>query len=884
MQNQAVGRTSLCGLSDEEVLHSREQWGRNILPKTKRKSFIRAFISSFGDPVIKVLLIALAVNLIFLFKTADVFECIGVAASILLATLISTLSERSSEAAYERLAASASATPVRVIRNGRACEIATDEVVVGDIVSLCSGDEVPADGIIIDGSLSLNMSTMTGEGVDVQKTPSADSSLSPSSPSSLLRGCTVSSGEGYMKVSAVGAQTLLGGVSGELAPPERPSPLRERLSKLASQISRVGYVSAAAIALAFLFNIFIIDSSFDSEIILSKLRDTPYLISRLLDALTLALTVIVVAVPEGLPTMIAVVLSSNVKRMVSGGVLVKKAVGIEAAGSMNILFTDKTGTLTEGKMRVEGVVLPNSDSPLAPSCLSKYPTAERIYRLSAIYNTSSVLGEGGVLGGNFTDRAILLSISGAQVEDARVLEKIPFDSARKFSAVRLSIDGRSLCIYKGAGELLLPRVRRALIGTGAQVFDRYGFAETVRKSTSCGKRAVALAVCEGDRLLPDGRLPESLVLVCSVLLCDPVRSRAPQILSRLALGGIDVVMVTGDSRETATAVGIQSGLITHTRNLVLSSEEMGRMSDRELTEALPSLAIVARALPSDKSRLVRLATMSGRVVGMTGDGVNDAPALAAADVGFAMGSGSAVAKDAADIVILSDDLEGISNAVLYGRNIFKSIRKFIALQLIVNLSAVGISMIGPFIGVDSPITVVQMLWLNIIMDTLGGLAFAGEAAHPRIMREKPKQRSEPILNKYMIGKIIFLGLFTLLLSVFFLTSPNVRSHFAPSAGESHLLSGFFVFFIFAGIANCFAARSDRLWLFSGLSDNLPFILIIFFVATIQLLFVYIGHDVLRTVPLPPSELFYSMSLALTLLPAGTLYTLLWRAFGRKSGY
>jgi magnesium-transporting ATPase (P-type) len=343
-------------------------------------------------------------------------------------------------------------------------------------------------------------------------------------------------------------------------------------------------------------------------------------------------------------------------------------------------------------------------------------------------------------------------------------------------------------------------------------------------------------------------------------------------------------MVTGDSRETAAAIAKECGLLSGGCDTVIDSAELSRMSDGEVRAILPRLGAVARALPSDKSRLVRIAQSAGRVTGMTGDGINDAPALRIADVGFAMGSGNAVAKDAGDIVILSNDLDGIANAVLYGRNIFKSIKKFICLQLTVNLSAVGISMAGPFIGIDRPVTVVQMLWLNIIMDTLGGLAFAGEAAEERIMREKPKERDEEILSPYMKSRISFLGIFSLLLSFFFLKNESVASHFAESAGNVRFLTGFFAFFVFLGIFNCFNSRSDRLNLFSGLSKNAPFVLIIGSVAFVQLIFTYIGGSILRTVPLSASELGFSLLTALAALPAGIIHTVWRRIRGKSDGF
>ena len=882
MQTVEINRkkTTAEGLDGRGVAESRAKYGENILPRAKRRSFLRAFLTNLGDPVIKVLLGALLINLLFLFRSGDVWETIGIAVSVVSATLISTLSERGSEKAYARLESAGGEGRCRVRRREGIFEIPFSEVCVGDVVLFSAGDEIPADGVIISGTAGLDMSSMTGENREVVKSPSDDDELLPSSPSALLRGSRVISGEGEMRVLAVGGATMLGSISREVQIEVRESPLRVRLTRLARQISRLGYIGAALVALAYLFNIFVIDSMFSPEIIRAKLCDLTYLFSRLLEAFTLGLTVVVVAVPEGLPMMIAVVLSSNVRRMVRDGVLVKKGVGIEAAGSMDMLFTDKTGTLTEGRMRVSAIITANGEK-----CANfgeferRSPDGARIYRLCARFGSSAVIGRSDgleqIVGGNPTDRALLEAIKKRLGDEAvEVGQRIPFDSARKFSAVEIRTRGECFTIYKGAPDYILPH-----ISGGRELFS---IKKTLADECRGGARGIMIARKEGG-IGKGGEIPDGLRLVCCVLLSDPIRKSARASVSTLRGAGIDVVMITGDSIETARAIGRSCGILGE-RDIAVDSGELSRMSDGEVEEILPRLKVVARALPSDKSRLVRIAQSAGRVTGMTGDGINDAPALRAADVGFAMGCGSAVAKDAGDVVILSNDLEGIVGAVLYGRNIFKSIRKFICLQLTVNLSAVGISMAGPFIGIESPVTVVQMLWLNIIMDTLGGLAFAGEAAQRRILREKPKRRDEAILSPYMKSRISFLGLFSLVLSLIFLCSERVAAHFAESAGDAEFLTGFFAFFVFLGLFNCFNSRSDRLNFLSGLGKNPAFVFIIGSVAFVQLLFTYIGGSILRTVPLSAAELGFSLLMALAALPAGLIHTVWRRARGKKDGF
>ena len=386
----------------------------------------------------------------------------------------------------------------------------------------------------------------------------------------------------------------------------------------------------------------------------------------------------------------------------------------------------------------------------------------------------------------------------------------------------------------------------------------------------------------GERGIRTLRELGELTLVGAVLLADPPRAEAARSVAELHGAGIQVVMITGDNKGTAIAVARACGIVNGGSDLCLTGKEMAEISDDELRAMLPRLRVVARALPSDKSRLVRLAQESGLVVGMTGDGVNDAPALKTADVGFSMGSGTQVAKEAGDIIILDNNLASIVKAVLYGRNIFKSIRKFIVLQLTVNLCAVGVTMIGPFIGIDSPVTVIQMLWINIIMDTLGGIAFAGEPPMPSCMKERPKKRDEKILNRYMVNQIAILGAFTLAVCVAFLKHPSFTSAFRGGEGSPHHLTAFFAFFIFAGVFNCFGARTDSVRLFSGLSKNRAFIFIMTAVAILQIAFVYFGGNVLRTVPLSPAELKSALLPALLVFPAELVRKLLWRLFARKN--
>ena len=875
------------GLSTAEAEASRNKNGSNALEKKKSKGFLRTFFENLGDPVIRILLGALIINLFFVFRGGDIVETVGIGISVFLATLISTLSERGSEAAFRRLEEECSSGRFRVWRDGILTELSIDDIVVGDVLIIGAGEQVPADSFVISGSIKVDQSMLTGESREIEKVRSRDKTKTPSSKSAVFRGSAVLSGEAVLEVFAVGAESFFGKISDEVGNDTCQSPLKQRLTKLASQISRLGYLAAILVALAYLFNTFVIDSGFSSLVILNKIKDLHYSLEHLLHALMLGLTVIVMAVPEGLPMMIAVVLSANIRRMIKDNVLVRKPVGIESAGSMNILFTDKTGTLTEGKMSVGSIIVAASKGCAEYDSFSALLGASqplgRLYLLNALYNSSAVISGGEIIGGNSTERALSASVISEKPLAAGVIKKLPFDSALKLSAVALDANGGKVLI-KGAPEKLIPYCKRAYNKDGSVCpFSHVseGLLKRMRELTASGGRVLCIAESES---MPDTQIRGELTFIATVLLLDKLREEASDAVRELDSAGIQVVMITGDNVDTAEHIARKCGIITPRRKTVIDSDTLSKMSDEELKKTLPHLAVLARALPTDKSRLVRVSQEMGLVVGMTGDGINDAPALKRADVGFAMGSGSGVAREAGDVIILDNNLSSIAKAVLYGRTIFKSIRKFITLQLTMNLCAVGISMIGPFIGYDSPVTVVQMLWINIIMDTLGGLAFAGEAPLPSYMKEKPKKRDEAILNKYMAGQILFSGISTVALYLFFLTSPIAISLYRHSYDKIYLLTAFFALFIFTSVFHCFNARTDRLILTAGLSKNKAFIAIITLVTSVQIIFIYLGGSLLRTAPLTLRELGFTFLIALSVIPLELLRKLFLRFIGIRKGF
>jgi calcium-translocating P-type ATPase len=461
---------------------------------------------------------------------------------------------------------------------------------------------------------------------------------------------------------------------------------------------------------------------------------------------------------------------------------------------------------------------------------------------------------------------------------------LPFNSELKFSACIAD----SLYV-KGAAEKILPHITSYITDNGEKTLDKTAFAQRLREFASQGVRILLVAVqsrisrvCDREDI-KRGKFKD-LTLICAVTLEDKLRREAKESVKQLSDAGVHVVMVTGDNKDTAVSIAQRCGILTDSKNIALSGSELADIGDTELTKILPHIGVVARALPGDKSRLVRIAQESELVVGMTGDGINDAPALRRADIGFAMGAGTQVAKEAGDIIILDNNLSSIAKAVLYGRTVFKSIRKFITLQLMMNFCAVCVTMICPFIGIDQPVTVVQMLWLNLIMDTLGGLAFAGEAPLKSYMKEPPKRRDEPILNGYMIHEIIMTGVFTVAMCLVFLKSPAIIAKFRSADDNIYLLTAFFALFIFASVFNCFNARTDRLNTLAGLFKNKAFIGIMSAVLVIQILFVYLGGAVLRTAPLTSSELLTALGIALTVIPAEFVRKLLWKIGDKKEKY
>ena len=863
------------GLNNDEVELNRKKYGTNSITNVKSKGFFKLLLESLGDPIIKILLIALAIKVVFLFQDSNYFETLGILIAIFLASFISTISEYGSEAAFKRLQEESSKILVKVLRNGKTKEIPIEEVVKNDLVILESGDRIPADGYLVKGTIRVDESSLNGEAKEAKKYPPLNSS-NLTDQNKLYRGSVVYSGEAIMLVTEVGDKTVYGALAKEVAETSPTSPLKLRLQGLAKFISRIGYFGAALVTISYLFSVIIIDNNFNPELIMNTLSDFPVMADHLIYALTLSVTIIVVAVPEGLPMMITLVLSSNMKRMLKNNVLVRKLVGIETAGSINVLLTDKTGTLTKGKLEVSEII--SADNIHYPNItkLKNYPKYyEHVYNNLYYNNESKLSDKKEPIGGNGTDKSCLKFLMEDKTIKRRVINHTPFDSKMKYSTATLD---NNITYIKGALEKLLPHIKYYINQNGMEkvLLNKKLLTDMSSNLTKKGIRVLALCYTKEINSL------NNLIFIGLVAIKDELRAEAKEGVSLIRSAGINMIMITGDARDTAASIASDVGLLDK-EDLVLTSEELSKLSDEELKKVIGNLKVVARALPTDKSRLVRVLESMNLVVGMTGDGVNDAPALKKADVGFAMGSGTEVAKEASDIVILDDNILSISKAILYGRTIFKSIRKFIIYQLTVNMCALILSIIGPFIGINTPITIIQMLWLNMIMDTFSGLAFSFEPPLKSYMYEPPKPKSEPIINSYMIGEVLFTGLYSALLCIFFLKFPLIKDFIRVGENYKYLMTAYFALFIFIGIFNAFNARSERINIFANLSKNKVFIAIIIFIISVQIYLIYHGGDLFRTYGLKASEFFIVLLLAASVFPIDFIRKIFLRHHHLKTG-
>jgi calcium-translocating P-type ATPase len=687
----------------------------------------------------------------------------------------------------------------------------------------------------------------------------------------VFRGSVVYTGNAVMSVSHVGDTSVYGQIAGELQQnDERDTPLKVKLRKLAMGISKFGYIGGVLIAIALLFQRIVIHNAFDMEQIIRYCSDWMTVANDFIQALMLAVIIIVMAVPEGLPLMIAIVSALNMGKMLKDNVLVRKIAGIETAGSLNILFSDKTGTITKGQL--EAITFISGGAREYKTLDAVEEELGRLVAVSIEGNTSAVVSKDSsfrkIIGGNATERAILnFAITRTGAVKATAIRSIPFNSANKYSASQVSGD-YACTLIKGAPEMILEKCSYFYDenGTAAPFSDRSVLNAKIDDMASRAIRVLALAT-SSEKIENDTLPGGEWVLVGIIGIRDEVRPESVSAIKEVQNAGVQVVMITGDRKDTAVAIAKEAGLISDPAHIVLTSDELAKLSDDEVKDKLKEMRVIARALPSDKSRLVRIAQDLNLVAGMTGDGVNDSPALKAADVGFAMGGGTEVAKEASEIIILDDNFSSIDQAILYGRTIFNSIRKFIIFQLTINVGAVLISFVSPLLGMENPLTITQILWINLVMDTLAALAFGGEPALKRFMQEKPKKRDENIVSKYMWSSIFTGALLTFGLSLFFLLSPFVYNYFrAANGAQDYLMTGYFSFFIFISVYNAFNARTDRLNLFDNIGKNKGFLQVIALIVVVQVTLVYVGNVIFDCYGLVAQEWVLVLGLAILIIP------------------
>ncbi len=834
------------GLSDKEVSQSREKYGSNIIPDSEPTTFWDEFKETFGDPMIRILLAIVVIMFIMFFMGhAEIYEPIGTIVAVLVVAFVTAKTAVASDTKYRQLKDSTKKETCKVYRNGIIAVIEVDDVVVGDKIILQSGDKIPADGLLVSGDLRVDNSALNGEAEECKKFAASEGTQFPEELTgdtfvdkhSLFRGAVVFDGEGVLDVCKVGMKTMMGKMAEDMQDEEPDSPLKVKLSNLANQISVFGYVSAAVIVVLYMAY-FVIKAGGFSEYIATGWSS---ILLNVIESVSLAILIVVCAVPEGLPLMISLVLMQNTSRMLNHNVLVRKAVGIETAGSLNILFSDKTGTITKGSLEVVefftpgGVCIPLNE-------IKNHGKLKSLLDIAIGKNSASMFdGEHRVIGGNATDQALMrflgeeeyrfLSGGDDKEADYNVGLSQGFNSANKFS--QAEIKELNQVFYKGAPEKFIDIAKKALDADGNVVeLDIAALNEKINEYASRAMRVLAFGYSNSQ--LKEDKINEDVVLIGLVAIRDDVRPEAKEAIHEVQEAGIQVVMITGDRLETAVSIAKDAGLIKSESDMALTSAQLNSMSDEEVKKIIKDIRVIARALPTDKSRMVRLCQEMNLVVGMTGDGVNDSPALKRADVGFAMGSGTEVAKEAGEIVIIDDNFRSIKDAILYGRTIYNNILKFCKFQLVINVTAVIVSAISPFFGIVEPLKVTHLLFINLVMDSLGAIMLGNEPALEKYMLEKPRRRDESIISKAMAVQILVMAFWLTIVSFCFLKMPVFLNIFES---KEKLYTAYFVLFVVAALFNGFNVRDDGFGIFKGLDENPGFIRVWIIIVIVQALIV-----------------------------------------------
>ena len=852
------------GLTDQEVLQSREKYGANLLTPPKRPSLLKLYLEKFEDPVVRVLLIAAVFSLIISVIENEYAETIGIIAAILLATGIGFYFEYDANKKFDLLNAVNEETLVKVIRNGRIQEIPRKDVVVGDIVVLETGEEIPADGELIEAiSLQVNESNLTGEPVINKTIIEADFDEEATYASNLVRrGTTVVDGHGSMKVLRVGDATEIGKVARQSTEQTtEPTPLNIQLTKLANLIGKIGFTVAGLAFLIFFIKDVVLYFDFGA---LNGWHDWLPVLERTLKYFMMAVTLIVVAVPEGLPMSVTLSLALNMRRMLATNNLVRKMHACETMGAITVICTDKTGTLTQNLMQVHE---PNfyglkDGGKLADDDISRL-IAEGISANSTAFLEETGEGEKPKGVGNPTEVALLLWLNSQKRnylelrEGARVLDQLTFSTERKFMAtlVKSPLIGKKVLYIKGAPEIVLGKCKEVILD-GRRV-DSVEYRSTVEAQLLGYQNMAMRTLGFAFRLVEDNEPDDCVALVSEnnlnflgvVAISDPIRPDVPAAVAKCQSAGIGIKIVTGDTPGTATEIARQIGLWKpeDTERNRITGVAFAELSDEEALDRVMDLKIMSRARPTDKQRLVQLLQQKGAVVAVTGDGTNDAPALNHAQVGLSMGTGTSVAKEASDITLLDDSFNSIGTAVMWGRSLYKNIQRFIVFQLTINFVALLIVLLGSIVGTELPLTVTQMLWVNLIMDTFAALALASIPPSESVMNDKPRRSTDFIISKAMQHNIFGVGtlfLVVLMAMIYYFTN-------ADGGMTVQRLTIFFTFFVMLQFWNLFNARvfgtTDSA--FKGLTKSYGMELIVLAILGGQFLIVQFGGAVFRTEPL-----------------------------------
>lgn len=871
-----IDKNKRIGLTDEQVKQSREQHGKNVLTPPQRTSLWKLYLDKYRDPIIQILLVAAFVSLILAFIEKNFMETIGIFVAVFLATTVGFYFERDAAKKFNLLTALSEEQPVKVRRNGKVMEIPRHDVVVGDVVLVEVGDEVPADGeLIVCNDLQINESALTGEPVAEKSLEGGGDGAYPRNV--ILRSTMVMNGRGEFVVTAVGDATEIGKVAKKST--EQTSvetPLHMQLDKLAKMISKVGSVVSVAAFFIFLIHDILTNPAWGG-------KDYFYMAEIVLKYFMMAVTLIVMAVPEGLPMAITLSLALNMRRMLKSNNLVRKLHACETMGAVTVICTDKTGTLTQNKMQVSALELKQGDEALLDTAIALNSTAE--------------LNDGKPIG-NPTESALLLWLDahGKDYEELRkqvnVLKQLPFSTERKMMATLAEVDGETYLFVKGAPEIVMKKciIEDRMMKQTAEELDEwqhkamrtlafaYKKVETSIMRTSRTSTAEVVALLDAN----------DLQLQAIAAIADPIRPDVPAAVQECRHAGIEVKVVTGDTAATAMEIGKQIGVfedepenigadgsLTSLDQQMITGEQWEALSDEEAYERAKDIRVMSRARPTDKQRLVAMLQKRGEVVAVTGDGTNDAPALHYAHVGLSLGSGTSVAKEASDMTLLDDSFKSIANAVMWGRSLYRNLQRFLFFQLVVNVAALLLVLGGSVIGTEMPLTVTQILWVNLIMDTFAALALASLPPSHEVMSDKPRKASDFIINKSIGFGILFCGIVFFLVMFALLVYCERRG---KGGVDVHELTMFFTTFVMIQFWNLFNAKAlmSHHTAFRHFLKDKGMILVLVLVLVGQWIIVTFGGEMFRTTPLSLHEWLLIIGSTSVVLWAGEL----WRAFKR----